>query len=139
MRISDWSSDVCSSDLSPGLSVARRTGGPKTRLHAMPTGHGDTYKAALFLADVAPPAFEYQLFAAAKRPATGAAGRHCLHPRVFRTVPPGRHPARKRGTCCRALKQLKQRSRRGRVGAIAAAENLAGINLFVGQIGRAHV
>src|SRR3546814_19410744 len=27
---------------------------------------------------------------------------------------------------------LKQRSRRGRVGAIAAAENLAGINLFVG-------
>src|SRR3546814_10247579 len=99
MRISDWSSDVCSSDLSPGLSVARRTGGPKTRLHAMPTGHGDTYKAALFLADVAPPAFEYQLFAAAKRPATGAAGRHCLHPRVFRTVPPGRHPARKRGTC----------------------------------------
>src|SRR3546814_20076815 len=57
---------------------------------------------------------------------------HCLQPRVFRTVPPGRHPARKRGTCCRALKQLKQRSRRGRVGAIAAAENLAGINLFVG-------
>src|SRR3546814_3332794 len=81
---------------SPGLSVARRTGGPKTRLHAMPTGHGDTYKAALFLAAVAPPAFEYQLFAAAKRPATGAAGRHCLHPRVFRTVPPGRHTARKR-------------------------------------------
>src|SRR3546814_1452185 len=90
----------------------------------MPTGHVETYKAALFLADVAPPAFEYQLFAAAKRPATGAAGRHCLHPRVFRTVPPVRHPARKRGTCCRALKQLKQRSRRGRVGAIAAAEKM---------------
>src|SRR3546814_12809297 len=87
MRISDWSSDVCSSDLSPGLSVARRTGGPKTRLHAMPTGHGDTYKAALFLADVAPPAFEYQLFAAATRPATGAPGRPCLPPRLFRPVP----------------------------------------------------
>src|SRR3546814_19527952 len=108
MRISDWSSDVCSSDLIAAAVAAAKA------------------------ADVAPPAFEYQLFAAAKRPATGAAGRHCLHPRVFRTVPPGRHPARKRGTCCRALKQLKQRSRRGRVGAIAAAETLAGINLFVG-------
>src|SRR3546814_12235582 len=42
MRISDWSSDVCSSDLHPSVSAARRQSVPAVRAVARsePAGHG---------------------------------------------------------------------------------------------------
>src|SRR3546814_3207359 len=40
MRISDWSSDVCSSDLSPHSAFrASRRGGPENRAHPLPAIH----------------------------------------------------------------------------------------------------